>query len=59
MKRRNEEMKKYYIKAMQQVTFGVYKTVVLKTCNDLDQAFDMAFELSSETGMNCFVDFEF
>lgn len=52
-------MKKYYIKAMQQVSYGCYRTVVLKTCEDMERAFEIAFELSSETGLNCFVDFDY
>lgn len=52
-------MKKYYIKAMQQIGYNCYKTIVLKTCDDLERAFDLAYELSCETGMNCFVDFSY
>lgn len=51
-------MKKYYIKATQQIGYGCYKTIVLETCEDMERAFERASELRAETGLSCFVDFE-
>lgn len=49
-------MKKYYIKAMYCVSYGVYQSKVIATCDDLDRAFELAQQYSCEMGVNCFVD---
>lgn len=49
---------KYYVKAMEPIGYNSYRTIILRSCDDLERAFDLAFELRSETGLNCFVDFE-
>lgn len=52
-------MKKYYIKKMCCLGFGVYRSEVIRACDDLDQAFELAYQFSCETGLNCFVDYSY
>lgn len=51
-------MKKYYIKKMCCLAYGIYKSEVVRVCDDIDQAFDLAYEFSLETGIEHFVDFK-
>ena len=50
---------KYYVKACQLVSEGIYKTVVLRVCDTLEEAQDLCYMFRTESGLNCFVDQSF
>lgn len=47
---------KYYVKACELVNEGVYKSVILRVCDSLDEAQDFCYMFRTESGLNCFVE---
>ena len=46
----------YQVKACKLLKEGIYKTIVLRVSDTLEEAQDLCYVFRTESGLNCFVD---